>query len=308
MRLVSNSCSLASLSFLAVFFLLGLHNAPPIALAQPPQANDSTVQPSQDTRPLPDIPTLLLDIRKNQGAIEDLRKLYTCHLSEEEDKTDSDGNVKSRTLKDYDVFYIGDEEVLHLLAKDGKPLEGDEKQKEDDRFNKKYDELKKKQAELAADPKKQAKKQEQDDAQLSDFLRAETFTNPRREMFRGEEVIAFDFVGNPDYKPKKEIDRIVQKLVGVMWVDEQAREIARLEAHFAESAKVGGGLLASVHKGSNFVFEQEKINNEVWLPSYAEAHLSARIVFVNLKQNFIDHYSDYKKFRVGSTLGPVVPN
>jgi len=307
MRFGSDSCSLAGFSILAVVLLC---IAPSIAGAQAAQSNEPAAQsqPLPDTRPLPDIPTLLLDIRKNQGAIEDLRKLYTCHLSEEEDKTDSDGNVKSRTVKDYDVFYIGEEEVLHLLAKDGKPLEGGEKEKEDDRFNKKYDELEKKQAELAADPKKQAKKEEQDEAQLSDFLRAETFTNPRRVMFRGQEVIAFDFAGNPDYKPKKEIDRIIQKLVGVMWVDEQAREIARLEAHFAESAKVGAGLLASVHKGSNFVFEQEKINNEVWLPSYAEVHFSARIVFVNLKQNFIDHYSDYKKFRVGATLGPAIPN
>jgi len=307
MRFGSDSCSLAGFSILAAVLLC---IAPSIAGAQAAQSNEPATQsqPLPDTRPLPDIPTLLLDIRKNQGAIEDLRKLYTCHLSEEEDKTDSDGNVKSRTVKDYDVFYIGEEEVLHLLAKDGKPLEGDEKQKEDDRFNKRYDELEKKQAELAADPKKQAKKEEQDEAQLSDFLRAETFTNPRRVMFRGHEVIAFDFAGNPGYKPKKEIDRIIQKLVGVMWVDEQAREIARLEAHFAESAKVGAGLLASVHKGSNFAFEQEKINNEVWLPSYAEVHLSARIVFVNLKQNFIDRYSDYKKFRVGATLGPAIPN
>lgn len=310
MRLGSNSCSLASLSFLAVLFLFASSATPSIADSQAPQANDSTAQPqlSPDTRPLPDIPTLLLDIQKNQSALDDLRKDYTCHLSEEEDKTDSDGNVKSRTLKDYDVFYIGDEQVLHLLAKDGKALEGDDKRKEDDRFNKKYDDLKKKQAELAADPKKRVRKEEQDEAQLSDFLRAEKFTNPRRVMFRGQEVIAFDFAGNPGYKAKKEIDRIIQKLTGQMWVDEQAREVARLEAHFAESAKVGGGLVASVHKGSNFVFEQEKINNEVWLPSYAEAHLSARIVFVNLKQNFIDHYSAYKKFRVGSTLGPVVPN
>lgn len=299
-------------SRLALLFCFSLLPAP-FASAQQSQALQAVDLPPQssaspDTRPLPDIPSLLLDIRKNQGAIEDLRKLYTCHLSEEEDKTDSDGNVKSRTLKDYDVFYVGDEQVLHLLAKDGKPLEGDDKQEEDDRFNKRYDKLKKEQAELAADPRKQAKKEEQDDAQLSDFLRAETFTSPRREMFRGQEVIAFDFAGNPNYKPKKEIDRIIQKLAGVMWVDEQAREIVRLEAHFAESVKVGGGLLASLQKGSNFVFEQAKINGEVWLPSYAEVHFAGRIVFVKLKQNAIDRYSDYKKFRVGSTLGPVVPN
>jgi hypothetical protein len=261
-----------------------------------------------DARPLPDIPTLLLEIQKNQSAIEDLRKLYTCHLSEEEDKTDSSGNIKARNAKDYDVFYIGDEQVLHLLAKDGQPLTGDDKKREDDRFNKRYDDLKKKQAEIAADPKKRAKKEEEDEAQLSDFLRAEKFTNPRRVMFRGHEVIAFDFAGSPAYKPKKRIDRIIQKLTGEMWVDEQAREVVRLEAHFAESVKVGGGLLASLQKGSNFVFEQEEINGEVWLPSYAEVHFTGRIVFVKLKRNFIDHYSDYKKFRTGVTLGPVVPN
>jgi hypothetical protein len=279
------------------------------AVSSPQQNEPSQAQSSAaGNRPLPDIPALLRDIAKNQQALEDLRRLYTCHLAEEEDKTDSSGQVKSRTLKDYDVFYIGDEQVLHLLAKDGQPLAGSEKQDEDAKFNKEYDKLKKKQAELAADPKKQEKQEEEDDAQLSDFLRAELFTNPRRETFRGHEVIAFDVNGNPDYKPKKRIDSIIQKLSGTMWVDEQAREIVRLEARFLESVKVGGGLLASLAKGSNFVFEQEKINDEVWLPSYAEVHVAGRIVFVKLKQNFVDRYTDYKKFRSGAAIGaPATP-
>ena len=161
-------------------------------------------------------------------------------------------------MKDYDVFYIGDEQALHLLAKDGKPLTGDEKKSEDDKFNKEFDKLKKKQAELAADPKKQAKQEEEDEAQLSDFLRAELFTNPRRELFRGQEVIAFDVNGNPDYKPKKRIDSIIQKLSGTMWVDEQAREIVRLEAHFAESVKIGGGLVASARQRLELRFRAGK--------------------------------------------------
>ena len=271
-----------------------------------PPGTMSAARPEPDNRPLPDIPTLLRDIGKNQQALDDLRKLYTCHLSEEEDKTDSGGRVKSRSLKEYDVFYIGEDQVLHLLAKDGKPLDADEMKQEDDRFNKRFDDLKKKQAEFASDPKKQAKKEEDDEAEISDFLRAEQFTNPRREPFRGQEVIAFDFNGNPEYKPKKRIDGIIQKLSGVMWVDEQAREIVRLEARFAEAVKVGGGLLASLEKGSNFVFEQEKVNDEVWLPSYAEVHFAGRIFVVKLKQNAIDHYTDYKKFRVGTALGSTI--
>ena len=253
-----------------------------------------------DARPLPDIPTLLRDVGKNQRALEELRKLYTSHLSEEEDKINSDGGVKSRTVQEYDIFYIGDEEVRHLLATDGKPLDGGKKKKEDDRFSKQFDELKKKQAELASDARKQAKQAEEEDAQISDFLRAERFTNPRRENFRGQEVIAFDFSANPDYKPKKMIERVIQALSGVIWVDEQAREIVRLEAHFAASVKVGAGLLGSLQKGSNFIFEQEKINGEVWLPSYVEVHFAGRIFVVKLKQNFSDRYTDYKKFSVGS--------
>jgi hypothetical protein len=261
-----------------------------------------------DERPLPDIPSLLRDVAKNQNAIEEIRRLYTCHLLEEEDKTDPDGRITSRSAKEYDVFYIGDEEVRRLLSKDGKPLDPDQRKREDDRFNRRFDELKKKQAELAADPKKQAKKEKQDEAEISDFLRAELFTNPRRTTFRGEDVIVFDFVGNPSYKPKKTIDRLIQKLSGVMWVDDEAREIARLEARFTESAHVGGGVLASIEKGSNFVFEQQKLNEEVWLPSYAEVHVAGRILVVKLKQNFIDRYSDYKKFRVGATVAPAGPN
>jgi len=267
----------------------------PAAQAAPPRA--------ADPRPLPGIPALLRDIAKNQQALEDMRQLYTCHLSEEQDKVDSDGKVKSRELKDYDLFYIGDDAALHLLAKDGKPLTGSEKKSEDDKFSKRYDKLKKKQAELAADPKKQQKKAEEDEARISDFLRAARFTNPRRETFRGHEVIALDLSGNPDYKPQNRIESVVQKLAGTAWVDEQARQVARLEAHFSESVKIGGGLVASLSKGSNFVFEQQKISDEAWLPSYVEVHFSGRIVFVKLKQNFVDRFTDYKKFRSGASLG-----
>ena len=273
------------------------------ACPSPQQPQTRSPASAADSRPLPDIPALLRDIAKNQQALEDMRQLYTCHLSEEQDKVDSDGNVKSRELKDYDLFYIGDDAALHLLAKDGKPLTGDEKKSEDDKFSKQYDKLKKKQAELASDPKKQQKKAEEDEARISDFLRAERFTNPRRADFGGHESIAFDVSGDPNYKPQKRIDSIIQKLAGTMWVDEQAREVVRLEAHFAESVKIGGGLVASLSKGSNFVFEQQKINDEVWLPSYAEVHFSGRIVFVKLKQNFVDRFTDYRKFRSGASLG-----
>ena len=263
--------------------------------------------PHADSRPLPDIAHLLRDLQKNQKAAEEIVKQYTCRLSEEEEKLGSNGDVSSHSVKDYDIFYAGEDEIRHLLAKDGKALEGDEKKKEDQRFSKEFDAAKKKQAELANDPKKQQKEDERDQAQISDFLSAENFTNPRREIFRGQEVIVFDFGPNPAYKPKNMMENLVQKLVGVIWVDEQARDVVRLEARFSDNFKIAGGLLASLSKGSNFVFEQTLVNNEVWLPSYDEVHAAARLVFLKVKANQIDRYSDYKKFSSEIKLGTSAP-
>jgi hypothetical protein len=270
--------------------------------------NDSVFDfPNNKARPLPDIKALLLDVAKNQKAIEELQKQYTCHLVAEEEKFDSKGGVTSRTVKEYDVFNCGGDEVRHLVKDDSKPLTAEQQHRENERFNKEFSEFQKRQAELANDPKKQEKEDERQQAQISDFLRAESFTNPRRERFRGQDVIVFDFGPNPDYKPRKLVESIVQKLVGVVWIDEEARDVARLEARFSDSAKIGGGLLASVDRGTNLVIEQTKINGEVWLPSYAEVHATARVVFVKVHQNEIDRYSDYKKFRVETKIGPSTP-
>src|SRR5262249_53987048 len=159
---------------------------------------------------------------------------------------------------------------------DTKPLTPEEQKKEDEKFNKEFSDMQKRDAELANDPKKREKEEERQQTAISDFLRAESFTNPRRERFRGQDVIVFDFGPNPEYKPRKLAESIVQKLVGVVWIDEQARDVARLEARFNDSVKIGGGLLASLDKGTNLVLEQTRINEEVWLPSYAEVHAAAR--------------------------------
>ena len=159
----------------------------------------------------------------------------------------------------------------------------------------------------ASDPKKEEKEDERQQAQISDFFAPKASRIRAASDFAGQDVIVFDFGPNPDYKPRKLVESIVQKLVGVVWIDEEARDVARLEARFSETAKIGGGLLASLHKGTNLVIEQTKINGEVWLPSYAEVHATARVVFVRVRQNEIDRYSDYKKFRVETKIGPSTP-
>jgi hypothetical protein len=86
--------------------------------------------------------------------------------------------------------------------------------------------------------------------------------------------------------------------------------VARLEAYFVGDARIAGGLLANIQKGTGFVFEQEFVNNEVWLPTYEEAHVGARVLLVKgFRLSEVTRYSDYKKFRVEtlSTIGSPKP-
>jgi hypothetical protein len=119
-------------------------------------------------------------------------------------------------------------------------------------------------------------------------------------------VLVFDFEANPEYKPRSLVEKIVQKLAGVVWIDEKAHDVVRLEAYFAGDAKIAGGLLVTIQKGTSFVFEQSFLNNEVWLPTYHEAHGSARVLLVKgYKASEVTHYSDYKRYHVEvqSTVG-----
>ncbi len=260
--------------------------------------------PRAATIPLPDMKALFLEVSRNQKAVEEMQKQYTCHLISEREEAASKGQEKPKTILEFEVFYVGGEEVRHLVAKAGKPLSGEEKKKEDDRFNKQFEEQTKKhakeEAELARDPKKREKQEAEDEGDLSSLLRAIRFSNPRRERFRGQQAIAVDFGANPDYKPKKTMESIAQKLAGVMWIDEQVHDVARMEAHFSDSAKIAGGVVASLDKGSNMVIEQAKVNGEVWLPVYDELHFSGRFLFFKAKANQIERYADCKKFHADS--------
>jgi hypothetical protein len=108
---------------------------------------------------------------------------------------------------------------------------------------------------------------------ILDIIRISEITSVRREMFRGYEVIAFDYEPRKGFKPKNRAENLASKLAGTIWVDEKAQQIARLEARLIDSFKIGGGLLASISPSTAIVFEQEKVGDEVWLPSYSDIFL-----------------------------------
>ncbi len=258
--------------------------------------------PKKSQVQLPDLRALFKEIDENQKATDKIRENYAGSQSEEEMEFEGDGRVKKREASEYTFFYLNGHEVTTLVKKDGKELSAEDQKKENDKTRKRIEELQKREAKKEAKEEKArqaGKEEDKDEPGIEVFLRACQFVNPRRERFRGLDVLVFDFEPNPDFKPRKLVEKIVQKLAGVVWVDEKAHQVARLEAYFVGDVKIGGGLLANLQKGTSFVFEQAFVNNEVWLPTYGEAHIGVRFLLVKgIKASVVTRYWDYKKFNV----------
>jgi hypothetical protein len=270
---------------------------------------------------LPDLKALFKEIDENQKAIDKIKENYAGLQSEEETEFESDGRIKKHEVNEYTFFYLDGNEITTLVKKDGKPLSDADQKKENEKTQKRIEEHQKREAKKEAKEEKakeEGKNDEKDDPGIEVFLRACQFVNPRRERFRGQDVLVFDFEPNPEFKAHKLVEKVAQKLAGVIWVDEKAHDVARLEAYFVGDMKIGGGLLANLQKGTSFVFEQAFINNEVWLPTYEEAHVGVRVLLIKgFKVNAVTRYSDYWKFNVetlstiakpkGATETPAIP-
>jgi hypothetical protein len=246
----------------------------------------------------PTDPTMLIKIVwENQKQIEAARKDYIFHRQDEDQEMDSQGRIKSRELREYEVYFVGRWEIDRLVGKDGKPVSEGERRKQDE-------EVRKQEAKARARVAKQESGEDlgKDTFTLTKFLVADRFYNLRRETHQGHEVYAMDFEPRPDFEPHSLLDKVLKSLGGTIWIDKQARQVVRLEARFLNALKVGGGLLGSVQKGGNVVLEQRFVNDEVWMPSYVEIHLNARVLFLHKSINGTSTYSDYRKFRVDSKI------
>ena len=266
--------------------------------------------PKKSQVQLPDLKTLFAQIDANQKRLDKLKENYTGRSASEESEMDGSGKVAKVEREEHTFFYLDGDEVSTLVSKDGKPLSEGDQIKENEKTKKRIEEIQKDQAKK--DEKEAKAKEEQkenkddDDPGIEVFLRTSQFVNPRRERFHGQDVLVFDFEGNPEYRAKKLVERVVQQLSGVIWIDEKQLEVARLEAYFVKDVRFAGGLLANLQKGTSFVYEQAFINNEVWLPTYEEAHVGVRVLLVKgIKVNEVTRYSDYQRFNVEtlSTIG-----
>jgi hypothetical protein len=248
-----------------------------------------------DPPAIPDAATMLRDVEAHQKQLDKAREDYTFRSVQTTRELDSKGNTKKIETEEHEVFFVNGNEIEKLVRKNGKELTADQARKEQERVNK----------EVLKVSKPGYKDTDKDEITVSRLLEIVAFSHPRRVVLNGRNTIAFDFAGDEHAKTHGRGEDALKKVSGTIWIDEADREVSRMNATLDENYHVGFGLLASVAKGSNVVFDQALIRNEAWLPTNVALHLQARALLVAGIRAEIDiRFDQYQKFQTDATQQP----
>ena len=240
--------------------------------------------------PLPDMRQLLREVVAHQKQLDKVRENYTYSSFQTVQDVEANGQVKKTETEESEDFFVNGHLIERNVKKNGQPLSGHDLDKETERVTKLVEKAEKTPSDQAL---------EGQTIGISRVLEIMDLGNPRRENFRGRPTIIFDFVGRKDVKTHGLAEDASKKLQGTIWIDESGRQVAHMEVSFNDNFRVGGGLVASIAKGSNFRFDQAPVNGEIWLPTGGEGTVQARILLLkNLCQHFVERDYDYKRFRV----------
>jgi hypothetical protein len=240
--------------------------------------------------PIPDVRQLAREVEERQKQLDKIRESYTYTAIETWQDLDSKGNVTKTETEEHYTFFVNGHQIERTTKKNDRPLSESEARKETERVTKAIEKAQKTApdqpvAGFALNPTR--------------VLELMDTSVPRLETYRGRPTIAFDFVGRKNAETHGVIENAIKRLKGTIWIDEADRQMARIEATFSDDFKVGGGLLASVRKGTCVHFDQGPVEGGLWLPTGAEATFAARFLLVRGKhQHFTEQDFDYKRFNV----------
>jgi hypothetical protein len=228
---------------------------------------------------------------------------YTYIESDVTNKLDGSGQTKSTEVRKFEILEIYGEPVQRLIEKDGKPLDAKEANKEEEKIQKIID---KRKNESEDERKKREQKEEKERENNREFVRdvadAYNLTLVGSEQIDGRETWLIQGEPRPGFVPHTKDGKYLSKFHGRVWIDKSDLQVAKVDVECLETIS-WGLFLARFHKGSRFMLEQARVNDEVWLPRHLTFKLDARVaLFKGYNFESEQTFADYKKFRTSSKI------
>jgi hypothetical protein len=237
--------------------------------------------------------------------IENDKKLrdYTYIERDEEHKLDGKGNVKSTESATFEVIEVYGKQVRRRIAKNDQPLSAKDAAKEEEKIQKIIEKRKNEsEADRQKREKQEAKDQEEGRKWVREIADAYNFKLAGSENIEGRDNWVIQGEPRPGFQPHLKYANYLPDFHGRVWIDKEDLQLTKMDVECVNTAS-WGLFVARVHKGSRFIVEQTRVNDEVWLPKHEAVKLSVRVALLkNLAVDEDDTYRDYKKFRTSAKI------
>lgn len=87
-----------------------------------------------------------------------------------------------------------------------------------------------------------------------------------REMMNGRDCDVLEANPNPNFHPHSIVQEVLTHATAKVWIDHEANQIVRGEAHITRDISFGGGILGKLYRGAVFALDQSEVSPGVWFP------------------------------------------
>jgi len=221
---------------------------------------------------------------------------YTFLQRDEQRQLGGNGDVKSKSVKTWDVTMLEGSAYRRLIERDDHPLSEKEEQQEQAKLRKSIEERRheteaQRAKRLAAYEKRPGRNREV----LNEIPDAFDFRLRGEESIQSRPVYVIDATPKSGYRVRNsEARRVLPKLKATLWIDKADLSWVRVDAEVIDSISVGF-FLFRVAKGARLEIEQGRVNEEVWLPLRVRMSASATVGLV--KKLRVEEELTFRNFR-----------
>jgi hypothetical protein len=249
------------------------------------------------TQSPPDVQEL---IRRSIEAIEaDWKEAPNYTFVERDVESKHDG---APTIKTYQVLMIDGVPYKRLIAISDQPLtlnqQGEEQRKlEIESARREHESSRERNKRIA----KYLKERNQDRAMLTAMADSFDFHLVGEETVNGHGCWVLNAKPKPGYQPTNRETKVLTGMTGKLWIDKATNQWVRVQAEVMKPVNFYG-FFAKVGPGTNFVLEQEPVEDNIWLPKRFSMRVKASALgMFNENSTGDETYADYKPILKGVT-------
>ncbi|MBV9498804.1 MAG: hypothetical protein JO138_05490 [Acidobacteriaceae bacterium] len=227
---------------------------------------------------------------------------YLFHERDMKSKVLSNGTVRDRQSKTYEVLIIDGSPYYRLTQLQDEPLSPEREQQEQRKYER---EVSNRRNESPSERHLRVTKYQDGRAEehllMQQMVKAFDFKFVREEQIEGVDCYLLEATPNPDYRPPVEKARVLTGMKGHLWIEKTAYHWVKVEAQVVDPVSVGF-FIAQVKPGTRFELEQAPVDN-VWLPNHFSESVNASVFgFYEMRSRSEERYSDYKLINTGHAL------